>query len=805
MRFFKFGIALLLTILIFFVLNTKLGSIPPIGKFLNPVSGIWQNDAEETITGNIPIEGLVDVVTVQYDSLLIPHIHAQNDQDLYKAQGYITAKHRLWQMEFQTFAAAGRLSEIIGEKAIDFDQLQRRRGMIFGAENALQVMNKDPKTLQALEAYRDGVNQYINQLDLNKLPVEYKLLDYQPEQWTTKKTALLLMYMTKMLAGGDSDLEYTNALRRFGKERFDLLFPDFYKVIDPVIPADTNWDYITTEMPVTPESELLPLDSISETIAKPHPNNGSNNWAVSADKSVTGNAILANDPHLGLNLPSIWFVMQLKTPKHNAMGATLPGALGVISGFNTDISWGVTNATRDVLDWYKIEFKDASRKQYKYGNAWKNTTVRVENIKIRGAAPLTDSIIFTHYGPVTYDKNYKGDNEKSGYAMKWTGHIGGNNQLTFLKLNEAKTYDDYVNALKNYTAPAQNFAFASTKGDVALWIQGLFPNKWKGQGKFLMDGSNPDNEWQSFIPQKFNAHVKNPERGFISSANQHPVDQSYPFYVFNDGYETYRNRVINDFFRDRAKVAVADFKSLQNNNFNLKASELLPNIFQNMDASGLTPEEKEVYAQIKGWDFYSEIDQLAPSIWDLWWTKLYDRVWDELENKDVALDLPFTYQTIYLLINKPDDAFMDIESTPEKETAKDLFLITFKETAKELLAWKAENGDYRWSAYKGTYLGHLLQALPAFSRFDLPIGGDYNTVNAASSNHGPSWRMIVEMSSPPKALGIYPGGQSGNPGSKYYDNFVDDWAAGRYQELLFMQDNQNNAQIMATQTLTPKK
>jgi penicillin amidase len=250
---------------------------------------------------------------------------------------------------------------------------------------------------------------------------------------------------------------------------------------------------------------------------------------------------------------------------------------------------------------------------------------------------------------------------------------------------------------------------------------------------------------------------------------------------------------------------VEDFKSLQNNNFNLKASELLPNIFEHMDATGLTSEEKEIYAQIKAWDFYSEIDQLAPSIWDLWWEKLYDQVWDEFENDDLALDTPFIYQTIYLLKNNPEDQFMDIVSTPETETAKDLFLITFKASAKELLDWKAKNGNYNWSEYKGTFTGHLLQALPAFSRFDIPIGGDYNTVNAASKNHGPSWRMIVEMSTPPRALGIYPGGQSGNPGSKYYDNFIDDWAAGNYHELLFMQDNTTNSQIMATQTLTPKK
>jgi penicillin amidase len=379
------------------------------------------------------------------------------------------------------------------------------------------------------------------------------------------------------------------------------------------------------------------------------------------------------------------------------------------------------------------------------------------------------------------------------------------NSYIFLDLNKGKNYDDYLNAIKNWVAPAQNFVFASTTGDIALWIQGQFPNKWRGQGKFLLDGSNPDHDWQSFIPQKFNAHTKNPERGFVSSSNQHPTDSLYPFYVFNDGYDAYRNRVINDFFRSKEKFNIKDFKDLQNTNFNKKASELLPYMFDNMDVSTLSDEENEILSSIKTWDFNSDIDKLAPSIWDSWWNNLYDLIWDEFETKDVVLEKPFTYQAISMLKNYPNDEFMDILKTPEKETSHDLFLIAFKKTAKELIDWKSENGDYNWQAYKGTYVGHLLQAIPAFSRFDLPIGGDKNTVNAAAKNWGPSWRMIVEMTTPPTALGIYPGGQSGNPGSKYYDNFIDDWAVGNYHSLNFLQNESQIDNVIATQTLTPKQ
>jgi len=800
MKYLKFTISLLFTALIFYGLNTKFGSIPPIGKFLNPYTGIWQNETDENITGTVSLDGLKGKVTVHYDAQLIPHVFAENEMDLYKAQGYITAKHRLWQMEFQTYASAGRLSEIIGEAALNFDRQQRRKGMGFGADQAIQKIKEDPETIAFVQAYADGVNSYISQLSPKDFPVEYKLLDYQPEAWTVKKTALLLMYMTKDLAGYDSDLEYTNALRMFGKERFDLLYPDFYDVIDPIIPEETDWSFIDVPIEESPESEM-PLDSIAKTLDKPNRDNGSNNWAVSGKKSYSGNPILANDPHLGLNLPSIWFVMQLSTPDHNVFGATLPGALGVISGFNNYISWGETNATRDVLDWYKITFKDDTRKQYKYGNQWRDVSFRVEEIKIKGKATFIDSVLYTHHGPVSYDKNFMGNNKRAGYAMKWAGHIGGNNQKTFLELNKSKDYDDYLNAIKYFTAPAQNFVFASTEGDIAIWVQGKLPNKWKGQGKFLLDGSNPQHDWQSFIPQLYNAHTKNPERGFVSSANQHPVDKSYPFYVFNDGYETYRNRVINNFLNSRDTFNIQDFKDLHNNNYNLKAAELLPYIYETIDTTRLTEEELAIFNTLKSWNFNNDIDEVGPSIWINWWEKLYNLVWDEYKVDDVALNTPFTYQTIHLLKTKGDDPFMDIVGTPEIETAKDLFLISFKEAAKSMTDWKDENGDYNWNAYKSTYIGHLLQALPAFSRFNVPIGGGSNIVNATSKNHGPSWRMIVEMSSPPTAFGIYPGGQSGNPGSKYYDDFIDDWAAGNYHSLNFMQSDAKTSSVIGTLTL----
>ena len=497
--------------------------------------------------------------------------------------------------------------------------------------------------------------------------------------------------------------------------------------------------------------------------------------------------------------------MQLKTPTKNVFGATLPGALGIISGFNDYISWGETNATRDVRDWYQIKFKNETNEEYWHDDQWKPVTKRIEEIKVKGESSFYDTISYTHHGPVSYDQSFKGsENQLTGYAMKWIGHVGGNNQRTFIELNEAKNYDDYVKALAHYTAPAQNFVFGSVEGDIAIWINGKFPNKWEEQGKFYLDGSNPEHDWQGFIPHEHNAHVKNPERGFVSSANQHPVDEQYPYYVFNDGYDMTRSRVINDFFRSKEQFDIEDFKSLHNNNYNLLAAELIPVFVEHLRYVELSEQESKNLQIIENWDFNNDMEDIAPTIFQRWWPKVRNSIYDELDSLDVSVRYPFTYRTYELLRDFPEHELMDIVATEKTETATDLIYGAFQKTVKEIEEMQRAGKSMKWVDYKATYAGHLLQGLPAFSRFNIPIGGNGGIVNATGRNHGPSWRMIVEMSNPPKALGIYPGGQSGNPGSKFYDNMIDRWAAGEYIDLDFM-DSPDQSEFLFKQTLSPQK
>ncbi len=807
MKIFKVGLSTLITAGLVYFLNTShnFGSpFPPLGKFLDPFHGFWQNAATAKISSEVSsMPGLKSKVTIVYDSALIPHIFANNDEDLFKAQGYITAKNRLWQMEFQTHAAGGRVSEIIGAKALDFDRTQRRLGMMFAAETSVKSMESNPIAKMMVDNYTAGINAYIQSLSYKDLPIEYKLLGYEPEPWTNLKSGLLLKYMAKTLNSGERDLEMTNALKLFGKETLDLLYPDHEGVSDPIVDNTGNWKFkpITLDsVPSAAPKELVML----KPFEKSPPDVGSNNWAVSGSKTASGSPLLCNDPHLELNLPSIWYVLHLNAPGVNTMGASLPGAPSIISGFNDSIAWGVTNAQRDLVDWFKVEFKDKNKNEYFSDGEWKSTRKVIEAIEQKGGKTFYDTVIYTHHGPVVFDQSFHGDDEKNHFAYRWIAHDPSEEVITFYELNRAKNHADYMKALDHYASPAQNFVFACVNGDIAMRIQGKFPVRRKNEGKFILDGTKTSNDWQTFIPNDQNVAYKNPVRGFVSSANQYPVDATYPYYIQASNWEEYRNRRINKLLTDLNKVTPQDLMKLQLDNFNLKASESLPTFLSYIDSTQLKDAEAIAFQKLKSWDYFNNIDSEGASYYEAWLRALIPMVWDEISTSKVELPRPSTYMTIKLMKEKPDLSFFDILTTPEKETVKEVIRKSFTEAIAAIEKWKDEKKkDPTWAAYKDGGVNHLLRQ-EAFS-YHISHGGNSSIVNAHSKTHGPSWRMVVSLEKTGiNAWGVYPGGQSGNPGSPYYNNLLNLWTEGKYIKFSFISEAEKmKGKELATITLNP--
>ena len=809
MNIIRFLISFSLTVGMIIALDTKFAQVPPLGRFLDPFNGFWANARNaDKIPSKLQIDGLHDEVEVLYDDMLVPHIFAKNEDDLYLATGYVHAFHRLWQMEFQTHAAAGRLSEVAGEITLNMDRRMRRIGMVHGAENFIR--NIDSRSKRILEQYASGVNFLIDNLDYSKYPIEYKLLDYAPEEWTILKSGLLYKYMSDMLNSGEKDLENTNFRAMYGKELLDLIYPDVDNFSDPVVERPGEWNFDA----VAPSNSAS--NSITEEIATlipvspHHENNGSNNWAVGPEKSATGNPILCNDMHLSLYMPSLWFYNQQSTNGLNVYGHSLPGIPFVITGFTDSIAWGFTNAQRDLVDWYKIEFENESREKYLLDGKYNSVRKKIEEIKIRGGETFYDTVAYTLFGPVTYDKSFGASQEKNGYARRWIDHDPSAGLTMFYKINRAKNYDDYTDALNHFTSPAQNIVFASSSGNIAHRVQGRYPlNKFE-EGKFIKDGTRSENNWETFIPNQHNAAWKNPERGFVSSANQHPVDSTYPYYITARSYESYRNRRINDILRNDSSLTIQDMKNLHFDNYSLKASESLPWMIDQLKGLNLNARELEILDLLSNWDYHFNADSKEAVFYDIWFTGLFSNVWDEIgtsRKNGQWLKYPTEYSTINLLKNYPSHDFMDNSNTEGRDQAKDLALLSFRQMIVKVAELENEDSNLNWGDHKSSFIGHQLRIKP-LGKHNIQAGGNGgDVVNATGKNHGPSQRIIVELDpNGVKAVGHYPGGQSGNPGSRFYDNMVSAWANGEYYELLMMpQADQQHERIIFTQTLSSAK
>lgn len=776
-----------------FFLNIKIGDFPPIAKFLDPFHGFLALTGSDKLPlENLNFPELDDTVNVIWDERRIPHIFAQNDKDLFYVQGYITARDRLWQMEFQIMAAAGRLSEIIGKKALKYDLYQRRIGMVYAAENAFKAAKNRPELLNIIQSYSDGVNHYIKSLDWDKYPLEYKILDYKPELWSTIKTFQFLKYMALDLSGRSSDLDNTKILKKIGYSNMENLFPQFPQFIDPVIPLSRKWEKpsILRKKP----DELYESNPWENSILteKNERGLGSNNWAVSGSKSKSGFPMLANDPHLRLTLPNIWYEIHLNTPEFNVYGASLPGGPCIISGFNDYIAWGETNGNDDVWDWYDITFNSPKMEKYFYNEKWLNTTLRIEKIKIRGEPSYIDTVIYTHHGPIVWDydgqtrrvHNYRrkgGEMVSVGRALRWLAHDESIESLTFYKLNKAKNYQDYVDALKHFTCPVQNFIYADVMGNIALWHAGNSPVKWNDQGRFIMDGTDPIYEWGPPIPHLEKAYSKNPKREFLSSANQHVTDENYPYYLGSWFVESYRGNRINQLLSNLDNAELEDFANIQMDTKNTLAEKILPHLISELD-NYENIKYTSIIDIIKSWNYFSTANSKVPLIFDRWIKEFEKMVWaDELGNLH-EITWPDYERLAQLITKEKTSPWIDNILTNKKETFSELVNDSFKQTINSIINdFGPLSEKWNWGKSRGTDINHLAN-IPGLGRTMLETEGGSFIPNATNTTFGPSWRYVVEMTEPPKGMGIYPGGSSGFAGSIWYDNMIDGWVDGKMYE-----------------------
>lgn len=763
-------------------LSSTMYQLPPLGKFVNPFIGLNQNYEEKVrndITVNRGIMGIRDSVNIFFDERMVPHIFAHNDEDVYYAQGYVTAFMRLWQMDFLSYISAGRLSEIFGTRMLEFDRTQRRMGIIESAKKSLTLIEKDSTTNAVLIAYTRGINAYISELTYQDYPFEYKFFDYEPEPWTKLKTVLLMKHMGQALSGYEEDISMSHLYLALGDEDFAKLYPDFHDRTSPIIQDSV---FSAGKFEIKKGQEYLNnafIDS-SPTLGKSNynPKLGSNNWVVSGKKTRSGYPILCNDLHLNLTLPATWLEMQLCSNNLNVYGVSIPGTPSIIVGFNKDIAWGVTNGATDVKDWYKLKLSSDYRK-YEFDKKMVDLEYVVEDIKIKGQKNFSDTVYYTIHGPIVMDEHYKTSPELSNFSLRWELNSPSNELSCFIKLNHAKNYNDYREAIKQFSCPVQNFAFASQIGDIGIVHQGSLTKKWNGQGKFILDGTKKSHLYSEQISQDSLPQLFNPPSGYIFSANQHPTNTSSPFY-YNGYYSEVRANRIKKLLEAEDSFDIDKMKKMQLDNVNAFAEVAFPGLLEIIKNKRKERTVGTEYLFFQNWNGAYDGESKGAKYFELFWNNIVTSTWDELQQYSFYQRPPDDYVLLNMILNDPKNKYFDKQGTNKTEDASDIvydaYINALSKVGEEIKGW---------SEYNKIKIIHPTN-LDALGLKDIPMAGHPNAINAMSDNWGPTWRMVVEFGPErPNAYGVYPGGQSGNIGSYHYDDFVSDWKNGNYYQLHF--------------------
>ncbi len=818
-------------------------ALPPIGHFLNPFSGFWQN-AEKALPSpqagsvsipsisskDILIPSLSGEVTVAMDDLGIPHIFAGNIKDALAVQGYLTAKDRLFQMDLTARKSLGRLSEIVGVQTLEVDKANIRKGLPLGVERAVAALRKSPKSLELLNAYLSGVNAWIARLSPAQYPIEYKILNAKPEFWTAHHSLAVIEGMSDVLVSRNDDIKNSRNLELLGSELYEVLFPRYNPDQTPVVPDDGQWKGIKPDL--SKAKTHAKVEGVGQTFAEgaeylanknartsglhnlsTHQiQPGSNNWAISGSRTASGKPMLANDPHLNLTLPSIWYQVQLHTPESNTYGVSIPGVPGIIIGFNEHIAWGMTNVSHDVGDYYRIKWTDKNKTRYLVDGQELKAELKVYAIKVRNKPePVLDTVRLTRFGPV---QNITPNQPDTDLAYQWLPQFEPSPDLIteFLKLNQARNYDEYRASIRNFDTPAQNFVFASRTGDIALTVQGKYPIRRPQVAEFVQDGSTVANDWLGFIPNEHIPYQLNPKRGFVFSANQHSTPPSYP-YPYYGYFDDYRARYLHSRIAEAQAFTTDSMSSVQLSNHLLLKDDALEAMLQMIDTSQLDAVSLSLIHKLKSWNGDYTRNSTEGVVFELWHDALYHLTFDEFRQRTEAgesVAMPDNWVLYRLLKKQPNHIIFDLTTTQEREQAQDIIRKALtdalteyakqtmsikniqtatKETVQQLLKEKGS-----WAAFRGMHINHIAH-MSGFGR-ELVTDGHPNAINANSNGHGPSWRMIVDLQDSIRAIGVYPGGQSGNPGSRHFDDMLNHWAEGKYFDCLFLRSpDQKNDRI----------
>lgn len=733
--------------------------------------------SKPVIEGEVSVPVLDEEVTVTRDEVGVPHIQAQNDADLYRAQGYVQAQDRLFQMDLSRRQASGRLAEVIGEAAVDTDKYFRTFSLREAGEASWQGYGDEAK--QVLEWYAQGVNAYIEEAkEDGRLSYEFALLGYEPESWTPVDSLAIGKFMAYDLGGHWNSLAVRHwALNEFPEAKARELFIRYPEEAPAILEANK-------QQPVNVAGAFDPA-------LIPPEFNGSNNWVVSGDKTESGLPLLADDPHLGLSTPSIWYQMHLQSPEQNVSGVIFAGIPGIILGHNETIAWGVTNVGPDVQDLYIETPNPDNPTEFRYDGEWEQAEVRKEPIRVKDGETIDFEVLVTRHGPVVSPILYDEEAPGAVFSMQWTALEPTLELQAVLNFNKAENWEQFETALEDFQAPAQNFVFASTDGTIAYKANGRIPIRKQGDGQLPVPGDSSDYGWDGYVPFDELPRSVNPESGFIATANNQVVDDSYPHHITDFWAQPYRYERIAQVLESNDKLTAQDMMELQMDQQNLYAAEFLEPMMAEVEK--VTDAHAELFGMLRQWDQVDAADQAAPFVFHKWMRQLPHTLFEEQFPEDVYGMLSgknhITDELLRRAFRGDEGAWVSEYGSTSKWLADSL--------DSALADIQEEQGndpdDWAWGEYHQLTFPHpVAGASPILERFlnpgKVPVGGSNITVQAAAFNddgdvdHGASWRFVADLSDLSKAYHIVGPGLSGHIKSDFFHNQVDKWAQGDFHE-----------------------
>ena len=744
--------------------------------------------------GTVSIAGIEQPVRIIRDSYGVPRIEAENEHDLMFAQGYVHAQDRLWQMDMNRRVGEGRLSELFGFETLPFDKMFRIVGIRDISEKIEQSLTTESR--DRLQWYADGVNAFIAS-HKGKYPVEFDMLRYDPEEWTPVHSIMIGRLMAwELNLSWWTDLTYGAIAERVGPQKLLDILPPFPPEVAPTVPAETWKKYagLTGDF-------LRTAQSFAAAWGPAGILGGSNAWVVGPAKASRGKVILANDTHLELQSPSKWYELQLQAPGYNVCGMSIPGVPGIVAGHNRRIVWGVTNLMADDADFYLERIDTTDGEKYLYNGQWYPVSRREETIRVKGDTLIPVVVRSTRHGPIVSD--IQTPLKKASYpytaSMRWTGAEISDQIEAFNKIDRASNWGEFTRGVSEFSGPGQNFVYGDEEGNIGYWCGVKLPIRGKQSTLLPLPGWDPATEWKGFVPFEQLPHLFNPPEGYIATANNKIVDDTYPYHITDLWEPASRIVRLREVLGAQGKFAAEDFERLQNDMLSHQAQRMMPHVLAALNDSALgVPDEQTVREYMKSWNFTFTREDIATTIYQEFFVRLIQNIYqdemgDSLFHDWVLLgNIPIRVTT--KLLEDGTSSWFDDVRTDSVETCGQIIRKSLREAIFNLRQQMGtQMKDWRWGARHAVTFRHPFGLVRPLDRLfnvgPFPYGGGSTTLVSGEYSFnepfavtvGASFRQIFDFADPDQWRAVLPPGQSGQVLHPHYDDQAQLWLNSAYR------------------------